>query len=66
MKKEKELSSKSGGFFGEEVVVANIGIKPFFEDLKKQNVKVAHVDWSPPAGGDDEVVSLLDKLLGGR
>ena len=59
----KDLSSKRKSFFGEGLVVVNIGIKPFYEDLKKQNVKVVHVDWEPPAGGDEEVISLLDKIL---
>jgi len=32
----KDLFSKRKSFFGEELVVVNIGIKPFYEDLKKQ------------------------------
>jgi hypothetical protein len=51
-------------FFGEKLVVTNIGIRPFFEDLKSLNVKVTHVEWEPPAGGDTKVTSVLDKLLG--
>jgi len=31
----KDLFSKRKSFFGEELVVVNIGIKPFYEDLKK-------------------------------
>ncbi len=50
-------------FFGSKIVVANIGIRPFFEDLKAQEVKVSHVDWEPPAGGDQEIVSILDKFF---
>lgn len=63
MGNDKDLSSRRKSFFGEELVVVNIGIKPFYEDLKKQNIKVAHVDWEPPAGGDEEVAALLDKIL---
>lgn len=50
-------------FFGEELVIVNIGILPFFEDLKKLGVRAAHVDWRPPAGGDQELAALLDKLF---
>jgi hypothetical protein len=50
-------------FFGKELVVVNIGIRPFYDDLKKQKIKAAHVDWEPPAGGDEEIVALLDKIL---
>jgi len=63
MKKNWHLSESKKPFFGKELVVVNIGIRPFYEDLKKLNVKVAHVDWEPPAGGDEEVTALLDKIL---
>lgn len=63
MGNDKDFSSRRKSFFGEELVVVNIGIKPFYEDLKKQNIKVAHVDWKPPADGDAEVAALLDKIL---
>ena len=63
MKRDRHPSKKKKPFFGEELVVVNIGIKPFYEDLKKLNVKVYHVDWEQPAGGDEEVAALLDKVL---
>jgi len=63
MVKKADRSKRGRPFFGEELVVVNIGIKPFYEDLKTQKVKVAHVDWEPPAGGDEEMVALLDKIL---
>jgi FdrA protein len=63
MKKNRNLPENKKPFFGKEMVVVNVGIKPFYEDLKKLNIKVAHVDWEPPAGGDEEVTALLDKIL---
>ncbi len=63
MKKNPHLSENKKPFFGKQLVVVNIGIRPFYEDLKKLKVKVAHVDWEPPAGGDEEVTALLDKIL---
>ncbi len=63
MKKNPHLSGDKKSFFGKELVVVNVGIRPFYEDLKKLKVKVAHVDWEPPAGGDEEVAALLDKIL---
>lgn len=47
---------------GQKLKIINIGIQTFAEDLKKQNVEVIHVDWRPPAGGDMEILELLDKL----
>ncbi len=61
--KEKKLERGKVSFFGKELVVVNIGIKPFYDDLKDQNVKVVQVEWEPPAGGDQELIALLDKIL---
>lgn len=44
-------------------VVINLGLKKFTESLEQQKVEVLHVDWSPPAGGDQEMIDLLDDLL---
>ena len=47
----------------EPVIVINVGLKDFAENLERQEVKVVQVDWSPPAGGDQELIDLLDELL---
>ena len=44
-------------------VTVNIGVKDFADTLESQGFQVLHVDWSPPAGGDTEMISLLEKLL---
>ena len=59
----KTVFAKKKPFFGKELAVVNIGIKPFYEDLKSQNVRIVHVDWEPPAGGDEEMAALLDKVV---
>ncbi len=63
MSNENSSLKVSHHFFGRELVVINVGIKIFYEDLKRQNVKVIHVDWKPPAGGDEEIIELLDRIL---
>jgi len=45
------------------LVVINVGLKDFAENLEQQDVKVIQVDWSPPAGGDPEMIELLNDLL---
>ncbi len=50
--------------FSKKLKVINIGIKMFAEDLERQNVEVIHVDWQPPAGGDLDILKLLEKLEG--
>ncbi len=44
-------------------VSINVGIRDFAESLEAQEAEVTQVDWSPPAGGDEEMMDLLDKLL---
>jgi len=43
--------------------VINLGVKDFADSLEAQGVEVVHVDWTPPAGGDREMIDLLDRLL---
>jgi hypothetical protein len=45
------------------IVVINLGLKKFAESLEEQQVEVVQVDWVPPAGGDKEMINLLDQLL---
>ena len=44
-------------------ITVNIGVEDFADTLEAQGFQVLHVDWSPPAGGDAEMISLLEKLL---
>ena len=41
----------------------NLGVEDFAENLEAQGVQVVHVSWTPPAGGDPEIISILDKIL---
>ncbi|HEV2225267.1 MAG TPA: hypothetical protein VGR56_00520 [Nitrososphaerales archaeon] len=50
------------GILSETMKVVNIGIQSFAHDLESQGVKVAMVDWKPPAGGDEEMLRLLEEL----
>lgn len=45
------------------LVVITVGLGKFAEELEKQNVEVLHVEYRPPAGGDQEMIRLLDQLL---
>jgi hypothetical protein len=57
---EKEIKKKN--ILNEKLKVLNIGISTFADDLRSQNVEVIHVEWKPPAGGDVEMLKLLEKL----
>mgnify|MGYP001191666569 CR=1 FL=1 len=43
--------------------VINIGVQDFADSLKVQGAEVIQVNWVPPAGGDPEMMALLDQLL---
>ena len=44
------------------VVVINVGLAGFAEELHSQGVTAVQVDWVPPAGGDSELADLLSRL----
>jgi hypothetical protein len=56
-------AQKNKDILTEPLVVINIGLKEFAEALEIQDVDVLQVDWVPPAGGDHELMDILDKLL---
>ena len=57
---ENKSSEKS--ILTEKLKVVNIGISTFADDLRSQGVEVVHLDWKPPAGGDIEMLKILEKL----
>lgn len=50
--------------FRSELVTVNVGPKLFAAALENQGYKTVQVEWRPTAGGDPEMVKILD-LLGG-
>ena len=52
--------------FTGELKVVNIGLEMFADDLRRLEVPVVQVDWRPPAGGDQRMASLLQRLKGSQ
>jgi len=48
--------------FTTDLVPVNLGLDMFADDLRAQGVEPVLMDWTPPGGGDPEVVALLDAL----
>jgi hypothetical protein len=48
--------------FNSELKVINMGLEGFAETLKEREIPVMHVRWQPPAMGDNDLLSLLNKL----
>jgi FdrA protein len=42
--------------------VINVGVEMFFESVAAQNCEAVHVDWKPPAGGDERLASILKRM----
>lgn len=40
----------------------NVGLESFADSLRDQGAEVVHVDWRPPAGGDERLANLLNRL----
>ena len=57
------MQNKIDELIHQPVVVINLGLKIFAESLEEQGANVIQVDWVPMAGGDQEILDLLDKLL---
>jgi len=57
------MSEKLNGFLNQPLVVITMGLEIFARNLEIQKVEVIRVDWKPPAGGDKEMIDLLDQLL---
>lgn len=57
------MNTEKFDFLDKPLVIINIGVRKFAESLSEQEVEVVHIDWTPPAGGDEEMMDLLDGLL---
>ena len=45
------------------IAAINLGVEDFAENIEAQGAQVVHVHWTPPAGGDAEIIAILDKIL---
>jgi len=48
-----------------ETAVINVGVETFAESLDAQGAPVLHVDWRPPAGGNEKLAGILARMKGG-
>ncbi len=44
------------------LVAINVGLESFYQSIISQEATAIHVDWRPPAGGNEKLMSLLDKM----
>ena len=51
---QEKISSQFAGI--------NVGLEIFYDSLIEQGAEAIHVDWRPPAGGNEKLMSLLAKM----
>jgi FdrA protein len=44
--------------------VINVGLESFYQTVTSQGARAVHVDWRPPAGGDERLMGILAKMKG--
>jgi hypothetical protein len=60
---EADMETMIGQLLSGPVIAVNLGLKSFGASLEQQGVEVVQVEWVPPAGGDQEMMDLIDELL---
>ena len=57
------MHEQIGKILSGNLIVINIGLRAFAESIEDQEIEVVQIDWTPPAGGDQEMIELLENLL---
>ena len=50
--------------FASPLAAINVGLESFAEALQAQDAAVIHVDWKPPAGGNEKLAGILARMRG--
>ncbi|MDE3088458.1 MAG: acyl-CoA synthetase FdrA [Chloroflexota bacterium] len=48
--------------FTKPFAAINVGLESFYASLKAQDIPAVHVDWRPPAGGNEKLMAILERL----
>jgi FdrA protein len=48
----------------EPLFAINVGLELFTESLLAQDAAVIQVDWKPPAGGNENLMAILERMRG--
>ena len=59
----QEKNNPIQSLLAEPLVAINLGLAGFGEAILNQQADVVLVDWYPPAGGDQELMDILDQLI---
>ena len=56
------LESVDLSFLQRPLAAINVGLESFMESLEAQDAGVIQVDWRPPAGGDQKMMAILERM----
>ena len=59
---DTELPDVDLEVLGAPVTAVNLGVRTFYDSLLDQGAAAVHVEWRPPAGGNEKLMSILEKL----
>ena len=45
-----------------DMAAINVGLESFYDSLRDQGAEAVQVDWRPPAGGNEKLMSILAKM----
>jgi FdrA protein len=48
--------------FGGRLVAINVGLDSFYDSLITQEAEAIHVEWRPPAGGNEKLMAILARM----
>jgi FdrA protein len=48
--------------FNGRFAAINVGLESFYDSLRSQEAEAVHVEWRPPAGGNEKLMAILAKM----
>lgn len=48
--------------FQGEIAAINVGLESFYDSLQSQGAAAVHVEWRPPAGGNEKLMGILARM----
>jgi FdrA protein len=60
--RKEELTPVNLEQLSQPLAAINVGLESFYESLTSQGAQAVHVDWRPPAGGNEKLAALLQKM----
>lgn len=61
-KKKYEFTPVNLEQLKQPLAAINVGLESFYDSLLSQGAQAVHVEWRPPAGGNERLASLLAKM----